>query len=78
MSQETGAKVENTDHQGTRDFIIRDHIVILMAIPCSSVGRVCLQDMEAENNADQPFRNVRSEAMREVTGTRGGREFPQL
>ena len=43
MSQETGAKVENTDHQGTRDFIIRDHIVILMAIPRSSVGRVCLQ-----------------------------------
>ena len=28
MSQEAGAKVESTDLQGTRDFIIRDHIVI--------------------------------------------------
>lgn len=36
------------------------------------------QVMEAENNADQPFRSVRSEAVGEVKGTRGGRELPEL
>ena len=36
------------------------------------------QGIKAENNADQPFRSVRSEAVGEVKGPRGGRELPEL